>query len=91
MDQVFLNQKFTVNLICKDQDGDVIDLTGRTAHFYYKDPSGNETIDTSPTTDDDAGQVTHEFAANALDEEGVWHCRPSSIRTRCRQRATASR
>ena len=73
--EIFLNAKFTVTLVMTDADGDVVVLTGRTMHFYYRDPSGNETIDESPTTDDEAGEVVHVFAADALDELGVWECK----------------
>jgi hypothetical protein len=73
MSVIFQNQKLSVTLTAKDADGDIVNLDGKTVHFYYRDPSGNESINTTPTIADATnGQVLHIFAADALDETGIW-------------------
>ncbi len=73
MSKQFVNQKLTITLTAKDNDGDIINLTGRTVHFLTQDPSGNVATDTSPTIGDPTnGQVVHVYAANTLDERGEW-------------------
>ena len=70
---IFLNQKVTTTLTAKDNDGAIIDLSGRTVHYLTRDPSGNVSTDTGPTIADPTnGQVVHVHAANALDESGDW-------------------
>lgn len=70
---VFKNQKLTVTLTAKDNDGVIINLSGRTVHFLVKDPDDNVAIDTSPTIADPTnGEVEHIHAVDELDEAGDW-------------------
>ena len=70
--KVFENQALDLTLVCKDNDGKIIDLTGKTVHFLTQDPNGNETTDTSPTTDDPNGRVTHSYVVDTLTPKGQW-------------------
>ncbi len=79
MATIFKNQKLTITLTAKDNDGAIIDLTGRTVHFLTRDPDGNVAIDTTPTIADPTnGEVVHVHAAAVppadgdLDESGDW-------------------
>ncbi len=77
MSKQFINQKLTVTLTAKDNDGDIISLAGRTVHFLTRSPvSETETTDESPTIGDPTnGQVEHVYAAGApgdLNERGEW-------------------
>lgn len=73
MSKQFKNQKLTVTLTAKDNDGTVIDLSGRTVHFLTRDPSGNVDTDESPTIAlPSTGSVVKAYAANVLDERGEW-------------------
>ena len=70
---VFKNQKLTVTLTALDNDGDIINLTGRTVHFLVRDPDGNVAIDTTPTIADPTnGEVEHIHVVDELDEAGDW-------------------
>lgn len=75
MEDVFKNQSLKVTLACKDNLGNVIDLTGQDANIklLILDPSGNETTETptivSPPT---SGVIEYTFPINTLDEVGVW-------------------
>lgn len=70
---VFKNQKLVVTLIAEDNDGDIINLSGRTVHFLTRDPDGNVTIDTSPTIADPTnGEVEHIHVVDELDQAGDW-------------------
>ncbi len=70
---IFVNQKLTNTLIAKDNDGVIIDLTGRTVHYLTRDPSNNVAIDLTPTIGDPTnGEVEHIHAVNELDEAGDW-------------------
>ena len=79
MSTIFVNQKLTATLTAKDNDGAIINLTGRTVHYLIRDPVGNITTDTSPTiATPDNGQVEHVYAAaippadGDLDKAGDW-------------------
>ena len=73
MADIFKNQKLTTTLTAKDNDGDVINLTGRTVHFLTRDPDGTITTDESPTiSEPSTGICVHVYAANALDQAGDW-------------------
>lgn len=73
MATIFKNQKLTVTLTAKDNDGAIINLTGRTVHFLTRDPGGTVDTDTSPTIADPTnGEVAHIHAVNDLDEVGDW-------------------
>ena len=79
MATIFVNQKLTVTLTAKDNDGAIIPLTGRTVHFLTRDPDDNVAIDTTPTIADPTnGEVVHVHAAAVppadgdLDESGDW-------------------
>ncbi len=70
---VFVNQKLTNTLTAKDNDGVIIDLTGRTVHYLTRDPDSNVAIDLTPTIGDPTnGEVEHIHAVNDLDEAGDW-------------------
>ena len=73
MGTIFVNQKLTMTLIAKDNDGTIIPLTGRTVHYLTRDPSGNVSTDTGPTIDDPTnGKVVHIYVANDLNKSGKW-------------------
>ncbi len=73
MATIFKNQKLTVTLTAKDNDGNIINLTGRTVHFLTRDPDGNVDIDTSPTIGDPTnGEAEHIHVVDELDEVGDW-------------------
>lgn len=76
MGTIFKNQKLTVTLTARDNDGEIISLAGLTVHFLTRDPEDNVVIDTSPTIATPSnGQVVHIHAAGDpgdLDESGDW-------------------
>lgn len=69
---IFLNQALDMTLICKDEDGDIVDLSGKTMLFIYQGPDGVETTDNSPTVDSTAGSVAHSFTTTELSSTGYW-------------------
>jgi hypothetical protein len=74
---VFENQALDLTLTCKDNNGAVIDLSGRTVHFLTRDPEGTVTTDESPTIADPTnGQVKHSYPAGpvegSLTPAGQW-------------------
>ena len=71
-EKIFLNQALSITLAAKDNDGDVLNLAGKTMHFLSCDPVGVVTIDTTPTVVDAAGTVTHVYAVNDLNKAGAW-------------------
>lgn len=71
-DVIFVGQELELTLTCKDNDGTVLDLSGKTPHFLIRDPSGNVTTDTSPTVGSTAGTVMHAFSTGDIDEQGTW-------------------
>jgi len=73
MANIFLNQKLTVTLIAKDNNGAIIDLTTKTVHFLTSDPEGNITTDTTPTIATPTnGEVVHVYVVDDLDKAGYW-------------------
>ena len=69
----FKNQKLTITLTAKDNDGDVINLSGKTIHFLTRDPSGNVDTDENPTIANPTnGQAKKVYAVDVLDEAGPW-------------------
>jgi len=76
MADIFKNQKLTTTLTAKDNDGDVINLTGRTVHFLTRDPDGTITTDESPTiAEPSTGICVHVYAAGDpgdLNPAGDW-------------------
>lgn len=70
---IFLRQRFALTLTARDNNGDIISLSGKTVHFLTRNPSKVETVDTSPIIANPAnGQAEHIYAAGDLDELGPW-------------------
>ena len=71
-EKIFENQALDLTLVCRDNDNQIIDLTGKTVHFLTRDPQGNETTDTEPDKDDKNGKVKHSYPINTLTPVGGW-------------------
>ena len=69
-DKVFVGQALELTLRAKDNDGSIINLTGKTPHFLIRAPNGVVTTDNSPTVASTAGTVMHAFTTAGMTTQG---------------------